>query len=78
MSFLFAPAAGAAMLPPSADGESPAEVQRKTLRPERDEHAYAVRVPRSAVAEKTAARTGRIADATRGPRSAGVEKSVPN
>ena len=35
MSFLFAPAAGAAMLPPSADGESPAEVQRKTLRPER-------------------------------------------
>ena len=33
MSFLFAPAAGAAMLPPSADGESPAEVQRKTPRP---------------------------------------------
>ena len=33
MSFLFAPAAGAATLPPSADGESPAEVQRKTLRP---------------------------------------------
>ena len=28
-------AAGAATLPPSADGESPAEVQRKTLRPER-------------------------------------------
>ena len=35
MSFLFAPAAGAATLPPSADGESPAEVQRKTPRPER-------------------------------------------
>ena len=33
MSFLFAPAAGAATLPPSADGESPAEVQRKTFRP---------------------------------------------
>ena len=33
MSFLFAPAAGAATLPPSADGESPAEVQRKTSRP---------------------------------------------
>ena len=33
LSFLFAPAAGAATLPPSADGESPAEVQRKTLRP---------------------------------------------
>ena len=37
---------------PSADGESPAEVQRKTLRPERDEHACAVRVPRAAGAEK--------------------------
>ena len=33
--FLFAHAAGAATFPPSADGESPAEVQRKTLRPER-------------------------------------------
>ena len=31
--FLFAPAAGAATFPPSADGESPAEVQRKTSRP---------------------------------------------
>ncbi|RHT73401.1 hypothetical protein DW742_12280 [Butyricicoccus sp. AM28-25] len=71
MSFLFAPAAGRGTFPPSADGESPAEVQRKTLRPERDEHAYAVRVPRSAVAEKTAARTGRIADATRVPRQVG-------
>ena len=35
LSFLFAPAAGAATFPPSADGESPAEVQRKTPRPER-------------------------------------------
>ena len=35
LSFLFAPAAGAATFPPSADGESPAEVQRKTSRPER-------------------------------------------
>ena len=50
--FLFAPAAGRGTFPPSADGESPAEVQRKTLRPERDEHACAVRVPRSAGAEK--------------------------
>ena len=33
MSFLFAPAAGRGTLPPSADGESHAEVQRKTLRP---------------------------------------------
>ena len=31
--FLFAPAAGRGTLPPSADGESPAEVQRKTPRP---------------------------------------------
>ena len=50
--FLFAPAAGAAMSPPSADGESPAEVQRKTLRPERANTPAAVRVPRSAGAEK--------------------------
>ena len=35
LSFLFAPAAGRGTLPPSADGESPAEVQRKTSRPER-------------------------------------------
>ena len=33
LSFLVAPAAGAATCPPSADGESPAEVQRKTPRP---------------------------------------------
>ena len=33
MSFLFAPAAGAATLPPSADGALLAEVQRKTSRP---------------------------------------------
>ena len=74
LSFLFAPAAGAATFPPSADGESPAEVQRKTPRPlgantltqfahpaqpvqqkvlpGKDEHAYAVRIPRSVGAEK--------------------------
>ena len=34
MSFLFAPAAGRGTFPPSADGESPAEVQQKTPRPE--------------------------------------------
>ena len=60
MSFLFAhrrgygivPAAGAATLPPSADGESPAEVQRKTPRPSGSNPPAAVRVPRSADAEK--------------------------
>ena len=35
LSFLFAPAAERGTLPPSADGESPAEVQRKTSRPSR-------------------------------------------
>ena len=80
LSFLFAPAAGAATFPPSADGESPAEVQRKTPRPERANTLTqfvcpgqpvqrkeppvranppaAVRVPRSAGAEKGAARQG--------------------
>ena len=33
LSFLFVPAAGAATLPPSADGALPAEVQRKAPRP---------------------------------------------
>ena len=33
LSFLFAPAAGRGTFLPSADGESPAEVQRKTPRP---------------------------------------------
>ena len=46
------PAAGAATLPPSADGESPAEVQRKTPRPSGSNPPAAVRVPRSADAEK--------------------------
>ena len=54
-----APAAGAAILPPSADGESPAEVQRKTPRPSGANPPAAVRVPRSADAAKGAARQGR-------------------
>ena len=44
--------AGRGTLPPSADGESPAEVQRKTLRPERANPPAAVRVPRTIGAEK--------------------------
>ena len=43
--FLFAPAAGRGTFPPSADGESPAEVQRKNSPPVRGEHADAVRAP---------------------------------
>ena len=57
--FLFAPAAGRGTLPPSADGESPAEVQRKTPRPERANTPAAVRVPRLSGAGKGAAPSGR-------------------
>ena len=64
LSFLFAhrrgygvvPAAGRGTFPPSADGESLAEVQRKTLCPERANPPAAVRVPRSAGVGKGAAR----------------------
>ena len=52
LSFLFAPAAGRGTLPPSADGESPAEVQRKTSRPLGANTPAAVRAPLSAGAEK--------------------------
>ena len=52
LSFLFAPAAGRGTFPPSADGESPAEVQRKTLRPLGSNPPAAVRVPRWVGAEK--------------------------
>ena len=52
LSFLFAPAAGRGTFPPSADGESPAEVQRKTPRPSGANPPAAVRVPWSPCAEK--------------------------
>ena len=52
LSFLFAPAAGRGTFPPSADGESPDEVQRKTPRPERANPPAAVRAPRFSGAEK--------------------------
>ena len=77
LSFLFAPAAGAATLPPSADGESPAEIQRKTPRPSGTNPPAAVRVPRSADAEKELPVRGEHADAVRVPRSAGAEKEPP-
>ena len=56
--FLFAPAAGAATLPPSADGESPAEVQRKTLRPERANTLTQFARPGQPVQEKEPPRQG--------------------
>ena len=61
------------MLPPSADGESPAEVQRKTLRPLGANPPAAVRVPRSADAEKEPPRQGEHANAVRVPRWVGAE-----
>ena len=70
-------AAGAATLPPSADGESPAEVQRKTPRPERANTPAAVRVPRSAGAEKEPPVRGEPANAVRAPRLSGAEKEPP-
>ena len=75
--FLFAPAAGAATLPPSADGESPAEVQRKPSRPERANPPAAVRAPRWVGAEKEPPVRGEHANAVRVPRSAGAEKKLP-
>ena len=74
--FLFAPAAGAATFPPSADGESPAEVQRKTSRPLGANTPAAVRVPRSAGAEKEPPRQGEHANAVRAPRLSGAEKGA--
>ena len=73
-SFLFAPAAGAATLPPSADGESPAEVQRKPSRPLGANTPAAVRAPRWVGAEKGPPRQGEHANAVRMPRSPGAEK----
>ena len=67
-------AAGAATLPPSADGESPAEVQRKPSRPERANPPAAVRAPRWVGAEKEPPRQGEHANAVRVPRSPGAEK----
>ena len=52
-----------------------AEVQRKTSRPLGANPPVAVRVPRSAGAEKEPPRQGEHADAVRVPQSAGAEKS---
>ena len=52
------PAAGRGTFPPSADGESPAEVQRKTSRPLGANTPAAVRAPHLAGAEKEPPRQG--------------------
>ena len=72
--FLFAPAAGAATLPPSADGESPAEVQRKTLRPERANTLTQFACPGQPVQRKEPPRQGEHANAVRVPRLSGAGK----
>ena len=85
MSFLFAhrrgygvvPAAGRGTLPPSADGESPAEVQRKTPRLERANTLTQFVHPGFPVQEKEPPRQGEHADAVRAPRSVGAEKEPP-
>ena len=77
MSFLFAPAAGRGTFPPSADGESPAEVQRKTPRPERANTLTQFAHPGFPVQEKEPHRQGEHADAVRAPRLSGAEKEPP-
>ena len=69
-------AVGTASPPPSADGESPSEVQRKTSRPERANPPAAVRAPRWVGAEKEPLRQGEHAYAVRMPRSPGAEKGA--
>ena len=68
-------AVGTASLPPSADGESPAEVQRKTLRPERANTLTQFAHPGRPVQEKEPPRQGEHADAVRAPRWVGAENS---
>ena len=62
------------LLCPRRVGALPAEVQRKTLRPSGTNTPAAVRVPRSAGAEKKPPVRGEHAYAVRAPRSAGAEK----
>ena len=76
LSFLFAPAAGAATLPPSADGESPAEVQRKTLRPSGANPLTQFEYPAQPVLKKVPPVRDEPADAVRVPQSAGAEKGA--
>ena len=66
LSFLFAHRRGY--------GVAPAEVQRKTSRPERANPPAAVRAPRWVGAEKEPPRQGEHAYAVRMPRSPGAEK----
>ena len=71
------PAAGRGTSPPSADGESPAEVQRKTLRPERANTLTQFECPAQSVQRKEPPRQGEHAYAVRAPRLFGAEKEPP-
>ena len=71
----FLPPRRAPQSPALRRAQLPAEVQRK-IPARQGRTACAVRVPRSAGAEKTAARQGRIACAVRVPRSVGAEKTA--
>ena len=77
LSFLFAPAAGAATLPPSADGESPAEVQRKTSRPERANTLTQFVFPGQPVQKRSRPAGANPPAAVRVPRWVGAEKEPP-
>ena len=58
-------------------GESPAEVQRKTLRPVRPNPLTQFEYPGPPVQKKEPPRQGEPADAVRAPRAAGAEKEPP-
>ena len=77
LSFLFAPAAGRGTLPPSADGESPAEVQRKTPRPDRANTLTQFAHPGFPVQKRSRPSGANPPAAVRVPRSAGAEKEPP-
>ena len=77
MSFLFAPAAGAATLPPSADGESPAEVQWKTSRPDRANTLTQFVCPAQPVQKRSRPDRANPPAAVRVPRWVGAEKEPP-
>ena len=77
LSFLFAPAAGAAHSRRPQTANPPAEVQRKTSRPSGANPPAAVRVPRSADAERSCPLGANPPAAVRVPRSAGAEKEPP-
>ena len=85
MSFLFAhrrgygvvPAAGRGTLPPSADGESPAEVQRKTSRPSGANTLTQFAYPGFPVQKRSRPSGANPPAAVRVPRSAGAEKKPP-